>query len=221
MWVVTPSAPDAFLEDGGLKPLWENAGSGWWEQRKWPTGVYRQCRLIPLGVVVLDELPEERETLTLRLLGRGRTLKRAVAELRGLAEDDPLRTPVLTLLEKWRIIMEPALELDPQDQEVVMNAIKTYQQWSEERRQEGRLEGRQEGRQEGMQQGNQRRRAAAATALQRFWPRLYGPLPEPLKVAIESCTDADQLEAAMTALATAPTEEDAARELLELLTHPA
>ena len=227
MWVVTPSAPENLVKEAGLKPLWENDGRDWWALKTWPKGVYQQSKLLPLGLVVLDELPEDRQTLTLRLMGRGRTLKRAVAELKGLAENDPLRTPVLNLLEKWRIIQTPVLELDPQEQEVVMNAMKTYQQWSEERRQEGRLEGMQqgmqqgrlEGMQQGMQQGNQRRRAAASTALQRFWPRLYGPLPESLKVAIESCADADQLEAAMNALATAPSEEQAQRELLELLAH--
>jgi hypothetical protein len=213
LWVVTPSAPEKLVREAGLKSLWENDGRDWWALKKWPTGVYQQSKLLPLGLVVLDELPEDRQTLTLRLMGRGRTLKRAVAELKGLAEDDPLRTPVLNLLEKWRIIQAPVSELDPQEQEVVMNVMKTYQQWSEERRQEGR----QEGRLEGMQQGNQRRRAAASTALQRFWPRLYGPLPEPLKVAIESCADADQLEAAMNALATASSEEQAQRELVELL----
>ena len=230
LWIVTPSAPKDLLSGSGLHPLWMNDGRTWWTDRTWPTGLYQVGKYLPLGVVVVDELPEERQTLTLRLLGRGRTLKRALSELKNLAPGDPLRTPVLHLLEKWHIIGIPSVELDPHELEVAMHAKMTYAEWSEERRLEGLEEGLRRGREEGMEQGRQEglergiergiergRLAASKEALLRFWPRLYGDMPETLRTEIEASSDAHLLDAAMNVLAQAPTSEEATQRIRLLL----
>ena len=54
----------------------------------WPRGVYRLPPVLFTSIVVASELPEVRSTLLLRLMGRGRTLRRAVADLKALSEND-------------------------------------------------------------------------------------------------------------------------------------
>jgi flagellar biosynthesis/type III secretory pathway protein FliH len=158
LWIITPSASADLLQTVGLKPAWKVWGQTlspqWWEQHVWPQGVYLAAQQIPLGVVVLNELPEVRQTLTLRLMAKGQTLERAVTQLRALPEDDPLRDPVMNLLRSWAIIKDHPSELDPDEEEALMKIqYISYEDWKKELLQAGRLEGEQKGRLEGEQKG--------------------------------------------------------------------
>lgn len=64
-------------------------------------GVYRSARGMGLVLVVVSRLPETRETLALRTLGRGATWERAMRELASLPADTWERRLVEVLL-RWR-----------------------------------------------------------------------------------------------------------------------
>jgi hypothetical protein len=64
-------------------------------------GVYRSARGTGLVLVVLSALPAVPETLALRLLARGPTFLRALAELKRLP-DDAWERRVVDVLLRWR-----------------------------------------------------------------------------------------------------------------------
>jgi len=121
-------------------------------------GVYRmQHQIFDVYIIVIPELPCVRETILLRLLGRSRVRRRALADLRALPDDALERT----LADRWLIrlkyeVPESAV-VSPDDQELLMDV----QAWLEERdrklvqeqRQEGRRDGLREGRRDGLREG--------------------------------------------------------------------
>jgi hypothetical protein len=54
-------------------------------------------------VVVVRELPRTRDTLVVRLMGSGRTLKHAIVDLRALPHDAPERLLALPILVRLRL----------------------------------------------------------------------------------------------------------------------
>lgn len=87
--------------------------------RGWPTGVYTQCEAVGLWVVVLAELPRTRDTLALRLMGRGAVWKAAVEDLKRLPRDAWERERLLPVLVEWRLTV--ADDLAPRDPEAEMD----------------------------------------------------------------------------------------------------
>jgi len=73
--IIGPGRPETVLDAYGCKPV--------------HPGVYSVVWGLMLRIVVLSELPRTRETLLLRLLGAGRLLREALADLAALP-DDPL-----------------------------------------------------------------------------------------------------------------------------------
>ena len=61
-------------------------------------GMYFLGSAFRAAIVVIDQLPEIPETLWLRMLGTGEVQLRAIAELKKLAVDNPLR---ISALELW------------------------------------------------------------------------------------------------------------------------
>jgi hypothetical protein len=53
----------------------------------WGPGIYRAPVLLRAKLIVVSELPVRRDTLLVRLMGAGRTLEHAAAELLALPED--------------------------------------------------------------------------------------------------------------------------------------
>ena len=117
----------------------------------WPKGFRFAAPGFALCVVVLSDLPRIRETLALRLLGRGATLKAAIEDVRELAEDDPLRRPLLEVLAQRRFAA-----LNSRNAEDLAEAEMFQQEWQkfkDQIRDEGRDAGREEGREEGLEEG--------------------------------------------------------------------
>src|SRR6185503_7512061 len=54
-------------------------------------------------IVVVSELPRTRDTLLVRLMGAGPTLKRAIFDIRALTPDAPERRLALPILERLRL----------------------------------------------------------------------------------------------------------------------
>jgi flagellar biosynthesis/type III secretory pathway protein FliH len=101
------------------------------------------------GIVAIHQLPVNKDTLWLRVLGKGGTQKRAVEELVELPEHNPWRENLLEILANWRKNLELRDNLSTEEQEVIMNLSPAYLQ----QREEWKLEGKQEGRQEGNLEG--------------------------------------------------------------------
>ncbi len=90
LWMLSPKQPSIIVREFELSPVQE-----------WSEGVYRSAPGAGIGLVALNKLPAVRETLALRLLGRGQTQCQAMAELRALkpgAWDRKLLTGVLARL---------------------------------------------------------------------------------------------------------------------------
>jgi len=189
LWILCPDATEARLgahalqAAGSLEPA---LADGRRAVGRWPTGVYTVGTGWGFGVIVLSELPPVRETLLLRLLGKGATQRLAIEQLRELPEDDPLRKPVLHLLLKWRIIVQERPPETEEDQEVSMLIDHTYDEWITKTRNEGRQEGRQEGRLEGL-----------LSAMRRTWLRRFGEIPAPVVAYLEGLDSSEALESAL------------------------
>ena len=104
-----------------------------------------------MRVVVLAELPRTRATLLLRLLGAGRLLREALADLAALPDDAWEKSIATPLLVHFRLGNdEPATNEEDDVSAEIRAWFEDYQQkLRAEERKEGRKEGRDEGRTEG------------------------------------------------------------------------
>jgi hypothetical protein len=130
--------------DGGIE------GLGFHLMNGWPPGIYDSPRLLWTRLVVVNELPVDRDTLLLRLLGAGAVLKQAIAELRGLPAEARERTLALPVLLRLRL----AVPIDPakqtsDDQEFLMNTQDVVETWRREAIQEGVKQGLKQGLEQG------------------------------------------------------------------------
>jgi len=62
LWILTPTASSVLLESLGAK-----------SQQSWPQGVYFTAEVLKTAIVAIQQLPVQKETLWLRLLGKSRT----------------------------------------------------------------------------------------------------------------------------------------------------
>jgi hypothetical protein len=71
--------------------------------KAWLTGFHADPIAGCVRLVVVSELPRTRDTLLLRLMGGGRTLRDAIADLTALPVDAPERILALPHLKRLRI----------------------------------------------------------------------------------------------------------------------
>ncbi len=98
-----------------------------------------------MGLIAIHQLPVTPETLSLRLLGKGRVQQQAVNELQGLPDDNPWKLAALELLYNLRTILEVRQDLEPDDQELIMELSPLYLQRLEDATQRGIQQGNQQG----------------------------------------------------------------------------
>jgi hypothetical protein len=91
-WVISSGRPERGIEGLWLRPI-----------DGWPSGFYEGPPLLWTRLVVVSELPVTRDTLLLRLLGAGRVLNQAIAELKALQAEAPERTLALPILLRLRL----------------------------------------------------------------------------------------------------------------------
>ena len=138
-WVISAGRPK-----GGIEGLWLR------RLEDWPPGVYEGPPLLWTRLVVVSELPVEPGTLPLRLLGAGLVLRQAIAELKALRAEDPVRSLALPLLVRLRLeIPSDPAQRTTDDQEFLMQTQDIVEIW----RQEAVQEGVQQGVKQGIQQG--------------------------------------------------------------------
>ena len=138
LWILSSGRPESGIEDFSFGRI-EGAAPG----------LYEGPRRLFTGLVVISELLETRETLLLRLMGAGRTLQRAIAELKALPREAPESAVALPVLLRYRLEVpaDPAKRTSD-DEEFLMSTYEIVEAWKREQRQAGIQEGRQEGRQE-------------------------------------------------------------------------
>ena len=144
LWILSPSCSEARLKGFGTQLK---------RKENWPKGVYFLAPSLRTALVAINQLPVTRQTLWLRVLGKGETQRQAVRELEKLPPGEPLREAILELMAKWHISLQKSENLTQEAQELLMNLSSAYLQWREETLQQGRQEGRQEGRQQGTLDG--------------------------------------------------------------------
>ncbi|BAU11803.1 hypothetical protein LEP3755_23060 [Leptolyngbya sp. NIES-3755] len=210
LWVLAPSASAEFL---GKFPAYPQAD--------WLRGIYFLGDIFNTAIIAINELPETPDTLWIRLLGRGRTQRRAITETLALPPDDQRRDIVLELLSNWKISLEVSLEFQRQEEpELMAQLSQAYLDWKleTERRaiqqgiqegiqqgiQEGIQQGIQEGIQQGIQEGIQQERRSFVI---RLLDRKVGALSESLHDRI-NVLSLDQLESLAIALLDFNTVED-------------
>lgn len=132
LWILCAGHPRAGLASAGAK-----------QKRGFPRGVYEAAPVLHTGLVVLSQLPQRRDTLILRLMSAGRTLKRALAELERLPDQARERHVALPALLEYRAELIARPTRTPEDEEFLMDTQDIVQRLKDEGRDEGRHEARQ------------------------------------------------------------------------------
>jgi len=170
LWILAPTA-SADLTNG--------FGGHWKDD--WCEGIHFLPPHFKTAIVAIHQLPKTPETAWLRALGRGNLQQRTFRELLDWQElplGDPreiLLRRVAPLFKEYTLLLQSSAS-SPEEQELIMNVLATYEQWEREtlwkQRQEGRQEGQQEGLLKGLLKGRQEeRREVVETLLKtRFGP---------------------------------------------------
>ncbi|MEZ4310244.1 MAG: hypothetical protein R3F14_19560 [Polyangiaceae bacterium] len=141
LWILSSTRPGHALDGLTLTPV---AG--------WPEGVYSTPQEeVPVRLVVLSELPLSRDTLALRLMGRGVTAERAALELAELSASSwerRLLAPLMVNLQK-KLANNPPDDLTEEERELLVNGLKLIEAIEKKGQRQGRSEGRRMGREEG------------------------------------------------------------------------
>jgi hypothetical protein len=177
--IISPGRPETVLDVYGCK-----------EVRR---GVYEAVAGLASRVVVLTELRRERESLLLRLLGTGRLLGAALADLSALPPDAWERSIATPLLLHFGLASDgpPAANEEDDVSEEIRAWYEDYQRQQEKLRADERSQGRDEGRNEGRNEG---RAEEAARALLTVLRARGIMVPDAARERIVAEKDADRLE---------------------------
>ncbi|KYF51117.1 hypothetical protein BE04_16385 [Sorangium cellulosum] len=144
--VISPGRPETVLDAYRCEPA--------------QPGVYHAVPGLVTRVVVLAELPRTRATLMLRLLGSGRVLREALADLAALPDDAWEKSIATPLLIHFRLgTEEPAID---EEDEVSAEIRAWVEEYERKLRAEARTEGHREGHNEGRREGHNEGRAEEA-----------------------------------------------------------
>ncbi len=116
LWILTPTLSAPILEGFGAKLDLEH----------WGEGVYLMPAHLKTGIIVLHQLPKTPETLWLRILGKGRVQEQAIQEVAALPAQHPQRDNVLDLLGNLKVILEARANIEPEEQELIMQLSPLY-----------------------------------------------------------------------------------------------
>jgi hypothetical protein len=111
----------------------------------WGKGIYFLCDSDRTAVIAIHELPKTRDTLLLRLLGKGKVQTDAIQELLALPPKHPYRQVTLENIAILRINLEMRQNKTKQIKEVIMNLSPAYEKWRQETLAEGEARGEAQG----------------------------------------------------------------------------
>jgi|GEM_PF-2086955 len=93
LWVIAPSIEDDLVDEYGATL-----------DKTWTTGVYSLAPAFLTKIIVINELPQNPETIWLRILGEKEVRKQAIDGVISLPKQNLRRNSVLELLTTWNII---------------------------------------------------------------------------------------------------------------------
>lgn len=131
LWILSPTASQSVLEGFGSAS----------DEGNWGTGIYFFPKYLRTAIVAIHQLPKTKETLWLRILGKGRVQNAAIDELEALTTDEPLRSRALELLLNLKTTLEVSQNIDQEDRELIMRLSPLYTQRLEEAERRGQIEG--------------------------------------------------------------------------------
>jgi len=146
-------------------------------------GVYHAVWGLALRVVVISELPRTRETLLLRLLGKGRRFGEALMDLAALPDDAWERSIATPLLVHFKLASSREHATNEED-DVSAEIRAWFEDYQRKVRNEARSEGRSEGLEEGRIDGERR-------LLLRLLRARFGELPASAVARLETADMAD------------------------------
>jgi hypothetical protein len=126
LWVLSAGRPEIVIAQYELRPM-----------RGWPAGFWHGRPADPLYVVTLRTLPRQRDTLPLRLMGRGPTFRDAVDDLAALPDDAWERQLALPLLVAFRMDIPQDL-LEAEEMNSLQRWQALYAEWEREVKAQGR-----------------------------------------------------------------------------------
>jgi hypothetical protein len=171
------------------------AGYGFTRAKGMPAGFWVRSRLDSVGIVVLSELPRRRDTLLLRLFGRGKVLEQAIADLKALPEDAKEREIAYAPLVALRFEVAQDPNPDQEARAFLMATQDLYEQWETRVKNDGRAEGRQEG---------------LLVTLASIYEGRFGLMPDRLQKALAKKADLETIGKWVTLFTTASAKEIAA-----------
>jgi hypothetical protein len=185
LWILTPTASKSTLN--GFR-TYEAA-------EQWSQGVYLLGDFWRGAIVVIHKLPSTKDTLWLRLLGRGKVRQRAIEELEALPADNSLRAKAIELLLSLKTTLElkqDTSKIDQDDRGLIMQLSPIYLQRLAEAEGKGRdeatqlyeqrlAEAEERGRNEVRQELLRERQTTVGNILQ----SRFGSLDEDLRKIIE------------------------------------
>jgi hypothetical protein len=158
-------------------------------QPSWAEGVFFLPEALNTALVAINKLPINPDTLWLRLLGKGETLKQAIGELLDMPPDDSRQSQVLQLLVNWRISVELERPRQREEQELMATLSQAYLEWEQRTLAKGEQRGLEQGLEQGLERGLERERALVSRQL----AHQFGELPALLRRHIEQLS-LEQLE---------------------------
>jgi hypothetical protein len=202
MRVVSAGRPHGGIRELGFRPA-----------RGLPPGVYVAAPGLRLGLIVLSELPPGRDTLLLRLMGAGSTLKRAVRELMALPSGAPERALALPILVRLRLeIPEEPIQRTQDDVEFLMSThdvVETWkQQWIERGIEQGEERGIERGKALGKELGKEE---STRDAVVTVYEARFGAMPPALRAAVSAMQDQARLKSWLKLVSVSSADEIAAQ----------
>ena len=131
LWILTPTLSARILNYFGAQLKLDS----------WGEGIYLLAEGFNTGIVVIHQLPVNRETLWLRILGRERVQENAIEELKSLPANHPHKDNVLELVYNLLAMLESnrnqGKRLNPEDEELIMKLSPIYLERLAQKEQQG------------------------------------------------------------------------------------
>jgi len=129
LWIISPTFSDLLIERCRAVPDEEN----------YPQGIYSIADIFHTRVIAVHQLPDNPETLWLRILGRGKVQEKAIKELKSLPLESTLRNNALELVYEMLSLLKARQkqQLDREDKELVMQLSTIYLEKLENATQQG------------------------------------------------------------------------------------
>jgi len=148
LWIISPTFSDSLIKRSCAVTDEEN----------YSKGVYLLPDILQARVIAVHQLPDNPETLWLRILGRGKVQEKAIKELKSLPLSSTLRNNALELVYEMLSLLEARQkqQLDQEDKELVMQLSTIYLEKLENATKQGLEQGIKQGIERGIEQGIER-----------------------------------------------------------------